>query len=1126
MRPARVGVPFALLVYVAIAGAPPVRGAEGPGQIDQAFEKLKTYKHDQPRAPLTLIESYVAGSMKDRASMRRAARRLAAVLARPGTTRAARMFVCRQLALVGSESEVPLLVRMLGDAETAEMARRALEGIPGDSSLAALRSSLSRLKGRELVGALNSLGIRRDARATGELARLLGGRDRKAAGAAAQALGKIGTPEAARALSSSGLPAEISDAIHDARLVCARHLLAAGGAREAASIYRSMWASDGPWARRIAGLSGLVKVSGERALPVLVEALGSDSPTVQAAALGLVRELPGREATEALARRLEGLEAKRQALVLDLLAERGDRSAAPAVAKLIGSRDQTVRAAAIRAMGKLGDASSVETLARLAATGDRAVRGAARESLARLSGPGVEERILALVSNRARGEPALRVELIGAVAARRSEGATRVLVAAAADADSKVRRAAFDALALVGGPESYPKLIRMLLAPRSASEARALEKAVVAVGARVGPGRQRLDPVLDALRGAPAGSKGSLLRVLGGCGGPEALSRVRASLSDADKSVRDAAVRVLASWPDASAAGDLLKLARGSESITHRTLALRGYLRLVRASSGWLRLKMLDDVRPAATAASAKRMLLACLGDVADAGALSAASAYLDDREVRAEAAMAMLKIGRDLLRTDRQAVREGMEALLKKTSDPKVKREAEALRSQAERPPRPVSEQEALAYNKRRSEATKRKLSGRAPAGFHLVCYLDCGPDRTDGGKGRPALRFVSGQTHFWPGSDRRADVRFGTVFYDGNNVVFEATGLSPRKSYRLGFSWWDYDHNDRAASVWVTPARSNRRTTLLGRTKLPSGTRNEKPGEHTVPVPRELTAGGALKIGFRAAGGANVVVSELWLWESGAKGAAPAERPPAPISKSAESVRKAASGKRGKSRSTRVVIVTGVDYPGHKWRQTSPVLRDGLEKDPRLGVDVVEDPDFLASPKLRDYDVIVLHFMDWKVPAPGAEARANFKKLVQGGKGLVIVHFACGAFQDWPEFRSLAGRVWDPKKRGHDRRGRFRVEITNVDHPVTRGMKPFEADDELYTCVVGERPIDLLATARSKVDRKVYPMAFTFSYGRGRVFHCLLGHDVRAFHAPGVLELFRRGTAWAAGVPPVPGK
>lgn len=48
-------------------------------------------------------------------------------------------------------------------------------------------------------------------------------------------------------------------------------------------------------------------------------------------------------------------------------------------------------------------------------------------------------------------------------------------------------------------------------------------------------------------------------------------------------------------------------------------------------------------------------------------------------------------------------------------------------------------------------------------------------------------------------------------------------------------------------------------------------------------------------------------------------------------------------------------------------------------------------------------------------------------------------------------------------------------------------------------------------------------YPMAFVLNVGKGRVFHSPLGHDVKAFN-PAVLELFRRGTAWAAGKPPVP--
>jgi len=216
-------------------------------------------------------------------------------------------------------------------------------------------------------------------------------------------------------------------------------------------------------------------------------------------------------------------------------------------------------------------------------------------------------------------------------------------------------------------------------------------------------------------------------------------------------------------------------------------------------------------------------------------------------------------------------------------------------------------------------------------------------------------------------------------------------------------------------------------------------------------------------------------------------------------------------------------VLIVTGIDHPAHNWRQTAPVLAEILRIDTRLEMRVVEDPHFLDSSALQRYDVVVLHFMSWEQPTPGPKARANLRKFVQDGKGLFIVHFGCGAFRDWPEFRNLAGRIWDPKARAHDPRGPFRVDITDVPHPITQGLQPFKTEDELYTCLTGDRPVSVLATARSKVDDKIYPMAFAFNYGKGRVFHSALGHDVTAIRNPGAAELFRRGCAWAAGLTPV---
>jgi len=224
------------------------------------------------------------------------------------------------------------------------------------------------------------------------------------------------------------------------------------------------------------------------------------------------------------------------------------------------------------------------------------------------------------------------------------------------------------------------------------------------------------------------------------------------------------------------------------------------------------------------------------------------------------------------------------------------------------------------------------------------------------------------------------------------------------------------------------------------------------------------------------------------------------------------------------------KVLLVTGAEY--HNWRETAPVLAAQLRKDPRMDVRLIEDANFLDSSAVGTYDVIFLNYMNWQVPAPGEAARNNLKKAIADGKGLMLVHFACGAWRkfpdannalDWPEFMNLAGRVWDPKLRGHDPHGPFTVTIIDRTHPVTAAMESFETTDELYTCLVGDIPIQILATARSTVDGKDYPMAFTLTCGKGRVFHSVLGHDVNALANPATGRLFRRASAWTAGLEPM---
>ena len=225
----------------------------------------------------------------------------------------------------------------------------------------------------------------------------------------------------------------------------------------------------------------------------------------------------------------------------------------------------------------------------------------------------------------------------------------------------------------------------------------------------------------------------------------------------------------------------------------------------------------------------------------------------------------------------------------------------------------------------------------------------------------------------------------------------------------------------------------------------------------------------------------------------------------------------------------SRRVLLITGEDFPGHKWRETTPVLWGELSKDTRLKIDVLADLKSLGSTRLNDYDAVVLHFKNYDPNVPGRKGFDNLAKYVKQGGGLMLLHFACGAFEEFKdEFEDLAGRVWFGEqppagRHQHDPRGRFTVNIAKTAHPITEGMKDFDTVDELYTCLEGDKtPITPVATAVSKVDGKTYPMAFVLKSGKGRVFHCVLGHDVEAFSAPGPAELMRRGCAWIAGLEP----
>jgi type 1 glutamine amidotransferase len=223
------------------------------------------------------------------------------------------------------------------------------------------------------------------------------------------------------------------------------------------------------------------------------------------------------------------------------------------------------------------------------------------------------------------------------------------------------------------------------------------------------------------------------------------------------------------------------------------------------------------------------------------------------------------------------------------------------------------------------------------------------------------------------------------------------------------------------------------------------------------------------------------------------------------------------------------KALIVTGHNHPAHDWNAVTAALLLVMEQDPRMAVHVTENIEDLAAPKIHDYDLLVLNYVNWERPGLSEAARENFLTYLRRGGGLAIVHFANGAFHPslpgtqaadaWPEFYSkICRRVWDHKGgSGHDAFGPLRVEITEVKHPITAGLQSFETVDELYFKQAGDLAIEPLAVALSKITKQREPMAWAYEYEKARVFQTVLGHAAESVRKAGAL--IRRGCVWAAG-------
>ncbi|MGA2679194.1 MAG: HEAT repeat domain-containing protein [Sedimentisphaerales bacterium] len=660
--------------------------AADSNEFGQLLSNIKTYDFNKSRVDLVKISGMIRDA-SGKPEMKAMEKQLDDFL-KSDASYAAKDFVCRELSVAGTEASVPALASMLTDEKVSDIARYALERIPGAAVDDALRKSLSKAEGNAKVGIINTLGVRGDKKAIDALAKLTNDANETVAVAAVAALSRIDDNGATDAIAKTKDKAAgvVKAAAIDAYLRCADRLAAKGQKEAAGAIYKQLYAASEPMIIRVAAARGMILTAGDKTSEVVVEMLKSADKPIQTVTIATLKDVAKTDVIKAATEQMTNLGTAQQAQLISALADCGDRVALPAVQSVAKSTDTAVRIAALKAIGTLGDVTCVDMLVTTAAAKFGDEQKAAQESLYRLHGADVDEAILKKLPD---AEPKAKVELVRSCEQRNIKSSIPVLMKTAKDADAKVRVESIKALRALAGPQDIAGLIELQLAA-SGNDRGELEKTVVVVAKKIAEDKGQGQAVLAALSTAKdIDAKCSLLSVLGKIGDEKALPVLRESLGDKEDKIKDAAVRALSDWPTAAPAADLLKVAQTFENPVHKALALRGYVRLAGLPNNRPAeetMKMYKDAMALASDASEKKMVLSGLSGTNSFEAMDMAASYLDDKDLKEEAEAAAIKIAEERIKVTPKMsaqTKDVLQKVIDGTTNESVREQAQKLLKQ-----------------------------------------------------------------------------------------------------------------------------------------------------------------------------------------------------------------------------------------------------------------------------------------------------------------------------------------------------------------------------------------------------------------------------------------------------------
>lgn len=539
----------------------------------------------------------------------------------------------QQLLPVIQPAQIPLLKPLLQQPAAFDVTLALLEALKNSLADQAVAQALETMAGpKERIALLNVLSRRQYAGSLTSAKTLLHDGNADVASAALHYCARTGDAATLQALASEkSCPADL-------QLLIAERLAPLD--QEAsiavyAKLAENKVASDH---LRLAALRALILLDEKQQQKWIAMGLSSDSDVWR----GSTAQVAAKASPDVIARVIITVPAAGRLPLLSAIAKTGKKENGALFRSVLASEiSSEERIIAVQGLGETGEAKDVPALIKFMGCDQPQLAETARISLGKLSDKAANK---AIAKQLDAVKPELAVKLLGLLATRQAKGISDTVADMLDHASLEVRIAAYQALTVLATDAHVKTIIKHAATITEAQEQQAAERTIMAI-ARSYP-KDSVSAMTSRFAKADANMKCIFIRAIGVSDAKEGLSLLKQALAEKDPTITDEAVRVLAAWKTPSASPQLENILSEYPNPRLRTLALRGYIRLIPQEPNSVeRARQCAIATKLATRPEEKPLLIDAYGSVATPESVSALKAFLSDETLKKDVVRALRKI-------------------------------------------------------------------------------------------------------------------------------------------------------------------------------------------------------------------------------------------------------------------------------------------------------------------------------------------------------------------------------------------------------------------------------------------------------------------------------------------------